>query len=374
MFVLRELKNVNCDKELQSIGLDSSYRLRAQSKMDIRLLKIYSLTPAQANILKQTAISVGADCLTHREVITGKVEKSDVILTANTAELRKIVQKLVFQPLRLKTLAEQILAACEIREKSDTKLVGVLNITDNSFSDGGMYLDKDAAIRRLNILIDEGADMIDIGAESTKPNSSPVPASLQLERLLPIVDYIQRENICIPISIDTRSSEVAQEVLKRGEYIINDVSGLEYDDKMLEVLVENNAKLILQHSLGNPLVMQQNPNYRDVVEEIYLWFRDKLNYLRTAGVKDVIIDPGIGFGKTKAHNLEILSRIEEFYGLGCEVMVGTSRKSFLSVESDDNVLKDELTLAVNSRLIERGVDYLRVHNVRLHREFMKIFY
>lgn len=368
-FILREIKNANNEKELESIGFDSSYRFRAVEKMDSRLIKVYSLTPAQANILKQAAISIGADCLTHREVITGKVDASDVIITANTAELKKLAQKLAFQPLGLKNLASNILDFCSFKVH-ETKLIGILNITPDSFSDGGMFLDSKMAIQKLNQLIEDGADGIDIGAESTRPGAKPVEAKIQLERILPIIDYVEKEGISLPISIDTRDSAVAEEVLKRGNFIINDVSGFDYDKKLLDVLAKYNAKIIIQHSKGNPDTMQLDIKYSDLMEEIYLGLREKIVLAKELGVENIIIDPGIGFGKTREQNYEILSRIEELYGLGCPVMVGISRKSLLGIEEKDNELKDIMTLALNSRLIEKNVDYLRVHNIKLHREFL----
>ena len=368
-FILREIKNANNEKELESIGFDSSYRFRAVEKMDSRLIKVYSLTPAQANILKQAAISIGADCLTHREVITGKVDASDVIITANTAELKKLAQKLAFQPLGLKNLASNILDFCSSKVR-ETKLIGILNITPDSFSDGGMFLDSKMAIQKLNQLIEDGADGIDIGAESTRPGAKPVEAKFQLERILPIIDYVEKEGISLPISIDTRNSAVAEEVLKRGNFIINDVSGFDYDKKLLDVLAKYNAKIIIQHSKGNPDTMQLDIKYSDLMEEIYLGLREKIVLAKELGVENIIIDPGIGFGKTREQNYEILSRIEELYSLGYPVMVGISRKSLLGIEEKDNELKDIMTLALNSRLIEKSVDYLRVHNIKLHREFL----
>lgn len=369
-FKLRELKNTNNEKELESIGFDSSYRFRAVEKMDSRLIKVYSLTSAQANILKQTAISIGADCLTHREVITGKVELSDAIITANTAEIKKLSQKLLFQPLGLKNLAGQLLEFCD-KQKRSTKLVGILNLTSDSFSDGGRYLDIESAIAHFDTLINDGADCIDIGAESTRPGSQPVDAKVQLERLLPILEHAKCSKSNINISIDTRSHVVAEEVLKLGNYIINDVSGFEFDKKMPLVLAKYNAKTIIQHSYSTPDVMQNNPIYNDVVEDVYMFLREKVKFANEIGLTDIIVDPGIGFGKTKQHNHEILTRVEEFYSLGCPVMVGVSRKSMLGIEGDDNNLKDIMTLALNSRLIEKGVDYLRVHNVKLHKDFFE---
>ena len=373
-FFLRELKNCNNEKELESIGFDSSYRFRAKEKMDCRLIKIKSLTPAQANIIKQTALSIGADCMTHREVITGKEPLSDAILVTNTTGLYKIAQKLLHQPFKLKILAEQLLEFTKKQERKKTKLVGILNITPDSFSDGGNYLKIEDAQKHLLELIQDGADMIDIGAESTKPYSLEVDAKTQLNRLLPIIDFIKKEGITIPISIDTRNSIVADEVLKRGQFIINDVSGFDHDNNMISTLAKHNAKAILQHSRGNPETMQNSPSYTDVMEDIFISMQNKIAKANELGVTDLIIDPGIGFGKTKEHNLEIIRRIEELYQLNYPVMVGISRKSMLGIIQDNNELKDTMTLAVNSSLIEKGIDYLRVHNVKLHRTFLDNIY
>lgn len=370
-FIVRELKNINGEEELAQIGFDSSYSSLATEKLKLKLIKVYSLTPAQANILKQTAISTGADCMTHREVITGKVEKSDAIITATVSELKKIAQKLVFQPFSLRNLAEKLLTVCENSSREKTKVIGILNITDNSFSDGGKYLDINSAKKHLIEMIKEGADGIDIGAESTKPYSSPVSAELQLERILPVLKFIANENITIPISIDTRSAKVAEEVLKLGNYIINDVSGFDYDKSMPEVIAKYNATVIIQHSQGSPETMQNKPQYNNVIEDIYLELNKKIELANSLGIENIIIDPGIGFGKTKNNNLEILNRIEEFFPLKCPIMVGISRKSFIG--EYDNEIKDIYTLALNSRLIEKQVDYIRVHNVKIHKEFINNF-
>ena len=171
--------------ELKQVGFDKSYIHKAVDKFDYKNIKIYSLTPAQANILKQTAISVGADCATHREVITGKIETSNCILGASKSQIKKIAEKLKHQPFKLKELGELLLK--ENNSEHKVKLVGILNITDNSFSDGGLYNDFEKAKEHLLQMINDGADIIDIGAESTKPYSSPISDNDQLEKLLPII-------------------------------------------------------------------------------------------------------------------------------------------------------------------------------------------
>ena len=369
-FVLKEFIGNNIEQELESIGFDKAYQSKAADKFRYKNIKIYSLSVAQANILKQTALIFGADCAVNREVITGRAEKSDVILCGSFSQLRKIAQKLQSQPFRLAKLGGDILSLLETPKKKQTKLAGILNVTPDSFSDGGKYINSDDAIKHLAELIEDGADIIDIGAESTRPGALPVSANEQILRLKPILNFIQKENLKIPISIDTRSSEVADFALNTGASIINDVSGFDYDVRLADIISSYNAGVILQHSNGTPDVMQNNPVYANVMEDIYFSLKNKIEFAKSKNIQKIIIDPGIGFGKTKEDNLMILSRFQEFSTLGCPIMLGVSRKSVLGVMEDDNNLKDALTLAVSYPLMAAGVDYLRVHNIKLHKSLL----
>lgn len=368
-FVLKEVKNTDISKELVKIGFDKSYIHKGCEKFEYKNIKIYSLTPAQANILKQTAISTGCDCATHREVITGKVELSDCMLGGSISQLKKIAEKLKFQPFGLKILGEKIFEFVLNTKNNRTKIAGILNITDNSFSDGGLYNSFEKAKEHLINMISEGADLIDIGAESTKPYSKPVSPEDQIEKLLPIIEFAKDKTI---ISVDTRSSKVAQECIVAGAEIINDVSGLEYDDKMADVIAKYGIKVIIQHSKGTPENMQDNPMYENLVDEIYLDLKKKIDYAISKGIKkeNIIIDVGIGFGKTREDNFELIRRIEEFCGLGCPVMLGISRKSLLDMHDESNITKDIFTVALNTIAIEKNVDYLRVHNVKMHKQLL----
>ena len=373
-FVLKEIVTDDLEKELSSVGFDKSYIKKARGKFVYKNIKIFDLTPAQANILKQTALSVGADCATHRETITAKVEKTDCILGGSLSQIEKIAGKLACQPFGLKKLGEMLLQMHE-KDLDGCKIVGILNLTTNSFSDGGEFYEFDKAIEHLNEMINDGADVIDIGAESTKPYSEPVSAAEQLAKLVPLLEYIKENDIKIPVSIDTRSSAVARKCLELGADIINDVSGFDYDEKMPEVIAEFNAKFIIQHSKGTPQNMQDKPVYSNLMDEIYLGLKNKIDIALSKGIKreNIIIDPGIGFGKTREDNFEILRRIEELYSLDCPVMLGISRKSLLNMPDEDNFTKDIFTLALNAVAINKKVDYIRVHNVKLHRKFLDIF-
>ena len=366
-FIVKTLAAQDIKSELDKIGFDKSYCEPASEKFKYKNLKIFDLNPAQANIIKQTALSVGTDCGTNKNVITGKSEKSDIILGGSISQLKKIAEKLSVQPFGLNILAKRIISELE-PVKRTTKLAGILNVTPDSFSDGGMYYNPKDAIKHAFELIEDGADMLDIGAESTRPFSEPVPFEVQIERLKPVLKELS--NIKIPLSVDTRSSFVAEFAVENGVTVINDVSGLDYDPRIAEIVSANNATLILQHSKGNPENMQISPEYNDVAEEVFFKLKNKIELAKYKGVNNIIVDVGIGFGKTREHNFELLNRIEEFFPLGYPVMVGLSRKSLLGVKSDDNNLKDALTLAISYPLMLKGVDYLRVHNVKLHKQLL----
>lgn len=366
-FFIKEITNSDIQTELQQIGFDENYRFAAADKFKYKNLKIYNLSSAQANIIKQTALTVGADCATNKEVVRGNIELSNAILGGSISQIKKISEKLKSQPFKLGEIGENLYKLAIKERNIKTKLAGILNITPDSFSDGGKYIEPIKAQEHLIQMIEDGADIIDIGAESTKPGANEVEPDAQIERLKPILDFIQKENIKTPISIDTRSSVVAEYVLDSGVSVINDTSGFNYDRKIADVIAKYNASVILQHTKGIPENMQDRPYYINVVEEVFLSLKNKIEYAKSLGIKDIIIDPGIGFGKTKEHNFELLERIEEFFSLDCHIMVGISRKSLLGIKSDDNDLKDSLSLALSYPLIQKGIDYLRVHNVKLHK-------
>ncbi len=372
-FTLKTIDNTEILTELENIGFDKSYSNIAQNKYKYLNIKIYDLSIPQANILKQTALSYGCDCAIHKDVLINKIDKTDCILTGSISQIKKIAKSLEYQQFSLNILSERLEEIIrQQQENHKTKLAGILNITTNSFSDGGKYFEKDDAIKHLETMIVEGADIIDIGAESTKPFSEPIDSKTQLERILPILDYVKEKDIKTPISIDTRSAEVAQECIKNGASIINDVSGFDYDEKMIDVIKNSTVKIILQHSQGTPENMQVNPTYDNVIDEIFKNLKAKVDYALSNGIDKsrIIIDVGIGFGKRREDNFELIKRMSEFKALGCEIMAGISRKSFLAL--DDELEKDIYTTALSTLLIEQKIDYLRVHNVKMHKKLLDL--
>lgn len=248
---------------------------------------------------------------------------------------------------------------------NDIEIMGVLNITENSFYDGGVYNNTSKSIKQAKHLIAEGADIIDIGAESSKPGSEPVADKIQLSKIAPVVEAI-REISDIPISIDTRSSEVINNLTKYNINIVNDISSLE-DSEMLEIIQKNNLSVSLMHMQGTPKNMQDNPQYNNVIEEIFKYLNDKVDICIKSGIsKDrIIIDPGFGFGKTLEHNYIILNQLEKFSQIGCRVLSGISRKSMIG-----NVINKSASerlygsLAATVLAIRNKANILRVHDVR----------
>ena len=248
--------------------------------------------------------------------------------------------------------------------------MGILNATPDSFSDGGKFTTVDLAVEHGLRLVSEGADILDIGGESTRPGAEPVSLDEELRRVIPVVERLAAQ-VTVPISVDTTKAEVARRAIQSGATIVNDISGLRFDPGMVNVCVENPCGVICMHIQGTPQTMQLDPHYDDVVEEICTDFALRLQSLEAAGLprERIVIDPGVGFGKTAQHNLEILSKIARFQQLGRPVLIGHSRKRFLQKVLQRN-LDERLfgTIGVSLALAEQGIDLLRVHDVGANRD------
>lgn len=244
-------------------------------------------------------------------------------------------------------------------------VMGILNVTPDSFSDGGKYFNTDSAAEHGIRMIDDGADFIDIGGESSRPGAEPVSAQEEISRVIPVIQKILLERPSAIISVDTNKNLVAVEALQFGASIINDISGLNHDPKILETVKKFNASLVIMHMLGNPKNMQKNPEYENVVEEVYDFIQGQCNFAAASDVKNIFIDPGIGFGKTVQHNLELIHRLEDFKSLGYPILIGVSRKSFLGKLLDaDLENRDVPTSLVESVSIQNGARIIRTHNVK----------
>ncbi len=247
---------------------------------------------------------------------------------------------------------------------SRTHLMGVLNVTPDSFSDGGHFFDQDRAVERGEQMVTDGADFLDVGGESTRPGSDPVPLDEELRRVIPVIRRLTKR-LPVPVSIDTYKPEVARAALDEGASIVNDITALTSSPEMGELVADRKASVILMHMQGTPRTMQKNPTYDDVVDDVISFLRSRIRIARDLGIRQVIADPGIGFGKTLQHNLELLKRLDEFGNLDVPVLIGVSRKSFLGAILDlPAAERIEGTAAAVTASILKGASVIRVHDVK----------
>jgi dihydropteroate synthase len=248
-------------------------------------------------------------------------------------------------------------------------VVGVLNVTPDSFSDGGSYLDPAAAVARANQLLQEGAALVDVGGESTRPGSHGVSGEEEIRRVEPVLESLEG----LPVSIDTSKAEVARRAIDLGAVMVNDVTALRADPGLAPVVAEADVYLCLMHMLGEPRTMQDDPHYDDVVDEVRAFLEERLSFAVAAGIGEdrICLDPGIGFGKTVAHNLELIARLDEIVALGRPVLVGASRKRFLGrILGEEGALTGPLPASVAVAVVayQRGAALFRVHDVLEHVE------
>ena len=265
---------------------------------------------------------------------------------------------------------------CRISFDTPT-IMGILNVTPDSFSDGGKYSTLNAATEHCMSMVSAGADIIDIGGESTRPGAAELDAAQEISRVIPVLDKVAKE-IQVPISIDTRKSEVAKLAISSGAVIFNDVSGLTFDSKMAEYCINQNLPVCIMHSQGIPETMQNAPRYKNVCLDIYDFLNEQIEKMIDSGMQrsNIIVDPGIGFGKTLTHNFDLLKGISLFHGLGVPILIGVSRKKFIKTvaglkENEDRV-SGSIALALFAR--SQGVQIFRVHDVKETVQAMKLWH
>lgn len=253
--------------------------------------------------------------------------------------------------------------------------MGIVNVTPDSFSDGGKFFDASRAVEHALALVEQGADILDIGGESTRPYSEPVPVEEEIRRVVPVIERLVYETR-VPISIDTSKAAVARAAIAAGAEIINDITGLEGDAEMLPVAVEAGVGVCAMHMQGTPQTMQDDPRYDDIVAEIHTYLAQRRDALLAAGVERqrICLDPGVGFGKTHEHNLTLMAGCGQFHDLGCPLLVGHSRKAFLGkIVGDKEADRRAATVGAAVSLARRGVQVIRVHEVRPAREAVLAF-
>ncbi len=255
------------------------------------------------------------------------------------------------------------------------KIMGILNITPDSFSDGGNFYDKNQAFEHALKIMELGVDILDVGGESSRPGAPAVSEQEELDRVIPVIEMIRKYNKSIPISIDTTKFKVAEYALKSGANIINDISGLTATPALAKLSANFNAWLVIMHIKGNPLNMQINPQYKNIVKDVYEFFSRQINLAMVNEQKNIILDVGIGFGKTYEHNIELLKSLNHFDSLKYPKLLGISRKSFIGkmVDIEEPTHRDVATFLIHSLLLKKDIDIIRVHNVDLAMQMKYVY-
>ena len=360
-------------KYLKNLGVDGGGMNILASKAKVHLIAIKDLHVGAANILKQDALSIGADLAVPRGTVIAKSPKVDCLLIATTKELEILSRKELAQPFGLKELAKQLKAYTKTIKPKKAQIMGVINANDDSFFSGSRFVSSDA-IGKIEQMIEEGADIIDIGAVSSRPNAPVVSVDEELERIQPILTLIKEKKLYekTTFSIDSYEPVVIELALESGFSIVNDITGLE-NDEVCRVAAKYQAKVVIMHMQGRPQNMQDNPNYDDVLYEVYSFFQERIEKAESFGLKDIILDVGIGFGKTLDDNMMLLKNLEHFLSLQKPLLIGASRKSMIDKLSPSKVEERVAgTLALHLEAFRNGVSILRVHDVYEHVQALRV--
>ncbi|MGZ5208420.1 MAG: dihydropteroate synthase [Sulfuricurvum sp.] len=359
--------SINLKNALQELGVDGGGVSILESKGKIHLVSIQDLHVGAANILKQDALSIGADLAVPKGTVTASQPRVNALLIANERQLRELVQKEKAQPFGLKLLSQELERFCKLHIPQKIEVMGIINVNDDSFYAQSRFKEGQA-IEKIIEMIDDGADIIDIGGVSSRPGSVAVSAEEELTRVRPIIDALYHEKIGdkVRLSLDSYAPSVVAYALERGFVIINDITGLE-DDKVAQLCAEYKATAVIMHAQGTPNTMQINPNYTSVLHDIELFFKERLEKADKFGISNVILDCGIGFGKRLEDNLALITHQKHFLTFGKPLLIGASRKSMINAVSP-SLSEDRLggTLAIHLKAIEEGARIVRAHDVKEH--------
>lgn len=376
---------LDAERELAALGLDPFSIRNIGPKMLHRTLLLERIDPEEGHLLKQVLLALGGDAAVGAHGAARASAETTAILMGTDKQLRRLCAELSQRSFGLPLLAADILrlldneaAPCRQwdigRRTLDFSrrpgIMGVLNVTPDSFSDGNRYATIEKAVARALQMEEEGADIIDIGGESTRPNATPVNHDEELRRVIPVLERLAGR-LTVPVSVDTFKAAVAKEALAAGAEIVNDISGLTFDERMAEEVAVAHAGLVLMHTRGRPAEMQKETAYDSLIAEVTAGLNDSLGLAEAAGIDAtrIVVDPGIGFGKSAGGNLEIIRKLSEFSSLGRPIMVGTSRKSFIGAVLGRDVAERAFgTAATVALAIANGASIVRVHDVREMRD------
>ena len=359
---------------LKRLGVESSGIAIMAKKMELLYFYIKELKTPAANILKQDALSIGAELAVPGGVITCEKPLVDCILIGTKKHMETLSRKELAQPFGLKTLAYQLKHFLSL-PSFPTKVMGVVNANEDSFYVNSRFQNEEAA-KRIEALIEEGVDIIDIGAVSSRPGAQAVSVEEEMARIQPICDAIAESELAAKtvFSIDSYTSEVVEYALEHGFTLINDITGAA-DEKIISLAVKYGAKLCIMHMQGTPQTMQKDPRYDDVMVEVDGFFASRIDRCEAMGMKreDIILDVGIGFGKILEHNLTLLKNLGHFRHFGCEILIGASRKSMID-RIIPSATEERLpgTLALHLKAVENGASIVRCHDVKEHRQALAV--
>ena len=358
---------------LKELGVDSGGVSILASKMKHHVIYIKDLHVGAANILKQDALSVGADLAVPRGTVIATTPKVDCILVATQKQLETLSRKELAQPFGLKELAKELKLICSAKKPKDIEIMGVINANEDSFYSASRFSDVNAT-EAIVKMIDDGANIIDIGGVSSRPNAAVVSVEEELQRVKPIIDAIKQNRLYenAEFSIDSYEPKVISYALESGFKIVNDITGLA-NDEVCKLCASYDATAVIMHMQGTPQTMQDNPEYESLLNDVYTFLQERITKAESFGVHDIIIDVGIGFGKTLEDNLSLIKNLEHFLSLNRKILVGASRKSMIDKISSSSV-EERLagTLALHLEAMKNGASMLRVHDVKEHHQAIEV--
>ena len=366
----------SCDFEqfYKKLGCEDMGAKIIAKKSNINKLYIKDLHTGAANILKQDALSIGADLAVPSGTILNKTKTVDVVLVGSNKHFEILSKKELSQPFGLKELAQKLKEFISYKQYP-TKIMGVINANDDSFFENSRFQNSDA-IDKIIQMIDDGANIIDIGAVSSRPGSVEVDVNEELSRIKPICDMIKDKELYkkVDFSIDSYTPSVIEYALKCGFKIVNDITGLQ-NDEVAKLTAQYGATIVIMHMQGKPKDMQKNPQYDDVIIEVDDFFKARIKKAKEFGIKDIVLDVGIGFGKTLEHNLILLNNLEHFRHFGYEILLGASRKSMIDMIVPNTPVSQRLsgTIAIHLDGLKKGASIIRCHDVKEHFQAIEVF-
>ena len=373
MKIIKLSNRLDKEKIFEKIGSTKEGNRILKDKMELNFLYLKDIKNPAALILKQDALSVGADLVVNKDTILCKKTTSDALLIATNAQLKKLSKKEMLQPFGLKEFAKEILKYSKAPKKEKINLMGVVNANEDSFFEGSRFKGI-KAVNHIKRMIKDGADIIDIGGVSSRPGSEAVSEDEEFERVKPIIDEVYEEKLYekVDFSLDSYSPKCLEYALMHGFKIVNDITALS-NDEVAKITAKYEAKVVLMHMKGTPKDMQKNPTYDDVLLEVYQFFQKRIEKAKSFGIKDIVLDVGIGFGKNLEHNLLLLKHLEHFLSLGYPLLVGASRKSMIDMITPSEV-KERLpgTLTLHLKAVQNGATIIRCHDVKEHFQALKV--